>query len=68
MYFVTGIYCPFPDEVLHGRKDHIKDRALHFGDIVNYTCKPGYMLVGASMRVCTGDTTWSGESPTCACK
>lgn len=30
-----------------------------------YTCFLGYMLVGSATRVCQGNSTWSGSSPTC---
>jgi len=36
-----------------------------FGSIVQYTCDPGYMLIGQSQRHCQGDRKWSGYAPTC---
>ncbi|XP_019629883.1 PREDICTED: E-selectin-like [Branchiostoma belcheri] len=36
-----------------------------YGDVVNFTCEPGYKLVGTSSLTCLSDGTWDGKSPTC---
>ncbi|XP_042551824.1 sushi, von Willebrand factor type A, EGF and pentraxin domain-containing protein 1 [Dipodomys spectabilis] len=49
---------------------------LHFtqttmGSAVQYSCKPGHILVGSDMRLCLQNRKWSGASPHCetiACK
>eukprot|EP00051_Salpingoeca_urceolata_P017103 m.230791 g.230791 ORF g.230791 m.230791 type:complete len:2290 (-) comp18860_c1_seq4:608-7477(-) len=35
------------------------------GNVATHTCDTGYMLQGASERVCQADGTWSGSPPTC---
>ncbi len=35
------------------------------GAMASYTCDTGYTLVGAAMRTCQADGTWSGAAPTC---
>lgn len=36
--------------------------------VANYTCNPGYALVGNDMRTCLETGIWSGEEPTCTSK
>ncbi|KAI8515787.1 hypothetical protein Bbelb_066000 [Branchiostoma belcheri] len=36
-----------------------------YGEVVNFTCEPGYKLVGTSSLTCGSDGTWDGNSPTC---
>ncbi|XP_078667948.1 clotting factor C-like [Branchiostoma floridae x Branchiostoma belcheri] len=36
-----------------------------YGDVVNFTCEPGYKLAGTSSLTCLSDGTWNGKSPTC---
>ena len=35
------------------------------GGVANYTCDPGFILVGDRTRICGSDGTWSGMAPTC---
>ena len=35
------------------------------GNTVEYSCRSGYYLVGASTRICLTGTTWTGLVPTC---
>ena len=37
-----------------------------FGSTANYTCDPGFELVGIAMRTCMANGEWSGEAPTCS--
>ncbi|XP_078665151.1 sushi, von Willebrand factor type A, EGF and pentraxin domain-containing protein 1-like [Branchiostoma floridae x Branchiostoma belcheri] len=39
-----------------------------YGDVVNFTCEPGYKLAGTSSLICLSEGTWNGNSPTCAGK
>jgi len=36
-----------------------------FNSQANYTCNPGFFLVGDSNRTCQADATWTGEQPDC---
>ncbi|XP_078657139.1 receptor-type tyrosine-protein phosphatase F-like isoform X2 [Branchiostoma floridae x Branchiostoma belcheri] len=36
-----------------------------YQDAVQFTCDPGYQLIGHSRRRCRADGTWSGANPTC---
>lgn len=42
--------------------------ATHLGAVVVHKCKPGYKLVGASLRVCKQDRQWYPKAPICTCK
>ena len=35
------------------------------GGVANYTCDPGFILVGDRTRICGSDGSWSGMAPTC---
>ncbi|XP_019625813.1 PREDICTED: LOW QUALITY PROTEIN: sushi, von Willebrand factor type A, EGF and pentraxin domain-containing protein 1-like [Branchiostoma belcheri] len=37
----------------------------HYGDVVTFSCDPGYELGGSGSRTCQADQTWSGTEPTC---
>lgn len=54
--------CPELMEIDHGI------RALSgklFGERANYTCDPGYFVVGLAERVCRADGRWTGVTPSC---
>ena len=34
--------------------------------VANYSCKPGYTLIGTPHRICQANSQWSGEEPSCA--
>ena len=35
-----------------------------YGSVVEYSCLPGYRLLGAATRIC-GNYAWSDKSPVC---
>nr|XP_056705184.1 sushi, von Willebrand factor type A, EGF and pentraxin domain-containing protein 1 [Euleptes europaea] len=35
------------------------------GSTAQYTCKPGYRLIGSNTRLCTSSKQWSDSTPTC---
>ncbi|KAH9498862.1 hypothetical protein Btru_004888, partial [Bulinus truncatus] len=39
--------------------------SLSFGTIVNFTCKPGYDLIGSQQIVCLFEKNWSDSPPEC---
>ena len=36
-----------------------------FNSQANYTCNPGFVLVGNSSRICQEDAFWTGDEPLC---
>ncbi|KAI8498127.1 hypothetical protein Bbelb_240710 [Branchiostoma belcheri] len=57
----TAVQCPILSPPLNG----FMTGSNSFGDVVNFTCEPGYKLVGTSSLTCLSDGTWNGKSPTC---
>ena len=53
--------CGRPYDPVNG-KAHVYDDGLY----VNYTCNPGYELIGAPFRMCTIWKTWNGREPLCS--
>ena len=36
-----------------------------FGDVVTFSCSPGYLRVGPTELICRGDGRFSGSAPSC---
>ena len=43
----------------------VNHTARTFGKAANYSCNPGYNLMGDSTRVCQATGMWSGIAPNC---
>ncbi|XP_029026032.1 sushi, von Willebrand factor type A, EGF and pentraxin domain-containing protein 1 isoform X4 [Betta splendens] len=56
------VVCKKPPPVDHG---FIKGDSYNYGDLVMYSCLPGFDLKGDSVQTCQGDGTWSGTQPVC---
>ncbi|XP_019631236.1 PREDICTED: receptor-type tyrosine-protein phosphatase alpha-like [Branchiostoma belcheri] len=56
-----GVQCPPVPAPEHGA---VTD-GNSYQDVVQFTCDPGYQLIGHSRRRCRADGTWSGANPTC---
>ncbi|XP_054721619.1 E-selectin-like [Uloborus diversus] len=56
--------CGFPGTPAYG---YVKpDEAAYYeGDIVSYSCRVGYILLGSHIRKCTKDGSWTDEVPIC---
>lgn len=39
-----------------------------YTSVANYSCDPGFGLIGDAMRTCSGTGNWSGSEPTCTSK
>ncbi|NXG69743.1 CR1L protein, partial [Baryphthengus martii] len=62
----TPKLCNYPGEPENGRL--IPEGTLHFGSAVNFTCNPGYRLVGSPQIHCVvinGFVTWDRDIPFC---
>ncbi|XP_035675655.1 sushi, von Willebrand factor type A, EGF and pentraxin domain-containing protein 1-like [Branchiostoma floridae] len=57
----TALACSMPSAPAHGSVDG----TTFFGDVITYTCDPGYTLSGASTQTCQSNQQWSGTPPTC---
>lgn len=63
-----SIECDLPVAPEHGFL-HVTETTM--GSAVQYSCKPGHVLVGSDIRLCLQNKEWSGASPHCeaiACK
>lgn len=54
--------CLNPPEIENGI---VTQEGDSLGDVLRYSCKIGYELVGNSTRSCGHDGKWNGASPTC---
>lgn len=41
--------------------------SYHFGDLVNFQCKFGYVMAGSASLLCTSTGAWNGTVPQCQC-
>ncbi|CAB3226423.1 unnamed protein product [Arctia plantaginis] len=58
------IDCGFPAEIPHGSYELI-NASVSYLSHVQYSCKPGYEMVGRSRLVCDIDERWNGPPPRC---
>ena len=58
----TDVRCPALESIPNG---NLTDSLGHWGSTVTYTCNEGYSLVGASVRECVYNATWSPQAPMC---
>uniref|UniRef100_A0A667ZKN9 Sushi, von Willebrand factor type A, EGF and pentraxin domain-containing protein 1 n=1 Tax=Myripristis murdjan TaxID=586833 RepID=A0A667ZKN9_9TELE len=56
------VVCEKPPPLLHGISE---GDSYNYGDIVTYSCLPGFDMKGDSVQTCQGDKTWSGTQPEC---
>ena len=60
-FFLVGMMCEALDPPTHGNVTN--NTAVNSQAI--YTCNPGFVLLGRSIRTCQANGTWSGEEPLC---
>ncbi|EOB07041.1 Complement receptor type 2, partial [Anas platyrhynchos] len=60
-----GHLCPPPPVIDHGQHDGKAMDVFSPGKSVNYSCDPGYSLVGKSSLHCTDNASWSTPHPRC---
>uniref|UniRef100_A0ABM5G6P4 Complement receptor type 1 isoform X8 n=1 Tax=Pogona vitticeps TaxID=103695 RepID=A0ABM5G6P4_9SAUR len=59
------VHCQPPPDVPNGSYSNQKDTAYTPEMFVNYTCDPGYALIGEATIYCTSSGTWSSSAPFC---
>ncbi|XP_008983383.4 complement factor H isoform X1 [Callithrix jacchus] len=57
------VTAPENGEVIGGAME--SDREYHFGQVVQFACKPGYKIEGDKEIHCSDDGVWSKEKPNC---
>ena len=60
---LTAMDCGTLTNPANGQVSHTAGTT--FGKTANYTCDPGYILVGGKTRTCQATGVWSGIAPTC---
>jgi len=61
----AGKLCPSPSAIEHGQHDNKDVKVFIPGTSVNYSCDPGYSLIGKTTLYCTVNGTWSIPYPRC---
>uniref|UniRef100_A0A8C8Z1I0 CUB and Sushi multiple domains 1 n=1 Tax=Prolemur simus TaxID=1328070 RepID=A0A8C8Z1I0_PROSS len=56
------VFCGDPGTPAEGR---LSGKSFTYKSEVFFQCKPPFILVGSSRRLCQADGTWSGVQPTC---
>ncbi|XP_078247959.1 complement receptor type 1 isoform X3 [Pogona vitticeps] len=62
---VSAVQCQPPPDVPNGSYSNQEDTAFTPEMFVNYTCDPGYALIGEATIYCTSSGTWSSSAPFC---
>lgn len=62
MAFFIAMDCPRLTPPENGEIRYI---GSGFGELVRYSCLPGFKIVGTVSRTCKSNGQWSGEAPTC---
>ncbi|KAM9613216.1 complement receptor type 1 isoform 1-T1 [Trichechus inunguis] len=60
-----SVVCPPPSKIHNGHHTGGHASSYSPGMIVNYTCDPGYLLVGQAFIFCTHQGTWSQSDHYC---
>uniref|UniRef100_A0A8C3V9G0 Sushi domain-containing protein n=1 Tax=Catharus ustulatus TaxID=91951 RepID=A0A8C3V9G0_CATUS len=60
------LQCPSPPNIDKGKHDSQGLEVFPTGMVVNYSCDPGYSLVGEASIYCTDAGNWSLPLPQCA--
>ncbi|NWV73124.1 DAF factor, partial [Dasyornis broadbenti] len=60
------LQCPSPPNIDKGKHNSQDLEVFPSGMVVNYSCDPGYSLVGEASIFCTDSGNWSLPLPQCA--
>lgn len=66
MIYLTEVICDLPKVPRDGHivKEDVRT-VYKGGDVVEFTCDPGFMMKGNPISVCTFNSKWSNIEPTC---
>ncbi|CAE7508995.1 Csmd3 [Symbiodinium natans] len=59
------VSCPDPGIPDFGFRTGGDSGTFVFGDVVTFSCSPGYLRVGPTELICRGDGRFSGSAPSC---
>lgn len=62
IWILSAVDCGLPDDPAHGKR--IGDLSTYTNRI-EFSCDPGYFLVGARVSMCQHTGKWSYSSPIC---
>lgn len=62
---ISSVSCGDPGTPAFGKSLF---QAMTAGSLVVHSCKPGYKLVGAKLRLCQSNGQWTPEIPNCMCE
>ncbi|XP_053098644.1 complement receptor type 2-like isoform X2 [Hemicordylus capensis] len=62
---VRVVQCQAPPYLQNGTRSHQETAVFTDGMSVNYTCEPGYTLIGQATIYCAASGTWSSPAPHC---
>ena len=57
------VTCSIPSRPDNGQLYYV---GRSYNDRVNFSCNPGYLLIGTSIRTCQSNGQWSGIQPSCS--
>ncbi|KAK8756471.1 hypothetical protein V5799_000830, partial [Amblyomma americanum] len=60
----VAVVCAPPSPIVNG-KFELPQGILRENSTVRYTCNPGFVVHGPSVRRCTNEAKWSDNDPTC---
>lgn len=60
-----SVHCPVLDDIANGRQDDDKSKVSYPGDVVHYSCNPGFRLEGPRELKCVKFGHWSSPQPEC---
>ena len=61
--FFVSVSCPALNPPPSGRVEITSNGTISVAD---YSCSPGYILIGVGQRTCNTDRTWTTAEPTCS--
>ena len=61
-FFFTAIGCPEMSAPMSGSKE---GDTFFYGNKIQFSCFPGYKLIGANETECLSSGRWSEEKPEC---